>query len=188
MRKISLVTSAVLLSSTMALADSNSIKEAFANGTTSGDITVYYEDTNAKGTTDDSGLTAGSIGLSYETDSVNGFSLSLGARAQHEFSEEEELDYEGSFANDAIIHTIALKYANEDFFISAGRQEIDLEWLGDYNESVVVGITAVPDTTIVLGYTDRQAEIGFDTTADFAEVTEKGAYVIDVKKIQVLKT
>ncbi|XPV53182.1 MAG: hypothetical protein ACNI3H_13265 [Halarcobacter ebronensis] len=30
-----------------------------------------------------------------------------------------------------------LKYANESFSLTAGRQAIDLEWLGDYNEAVV---------------------------------------------------
>ncbi len=196
MRKISLVTSIVLLSSTMAMADSNSIKEAFANGKTNGDITVYYENINNKQkTTNDSGFVAGSIGLNFETDTYKGFNASIGARAHHEFYErnksyvnddgETTSDYEASFANDAIIHTAAIKYANDDFFISVGRQEIDLEWLGDYNESVVAGITAVPNTTIVLGYTDRKAEVGIDVVEDFHEVSAKGAYVIDIKNTSV---
>jgi len=196
MRKISLVTSMVLLSSTMAMADSNSIKEAFANGKTSGDITVYYENINNKPkATNDSGFVAGSIGLNFETDTYKGFSASVGARAHHEFYERNKSyvnddgvdtsDYEASFANDAIMHTAAVKYATDDFFISVGRQEIDLEWLGDYNESVVAGITAIPNTTIVLGYTDRKAEVGIDVVEDFHEVSAKGAYVIDIKNTSV---
>lgn len=196
MRNLSLVTSAVLLSSSVALADSNSIKEAFANGTTSGDITVYYENINNKPkTSNDSGFVAGSVGLSFQTDTFNGFSAAIGARAQHEFYERNKSfinddgvdtsDYESSFANDAIIHTAAVKYANDDFFVSVGRQEIDLEWLGDYNESIVAGITAIPNTTIVLGYTDRQAEIGIDVVEDFEEISPKGAYVIDIKNTSV---
>ena len=42
-----------------------------------------------------------------------------------------------------------LKYAMEGFSITAGRQAIDLEWLGDYNEAVVAAITVIPDTTVV---------------------------------------
>ncbi|MFA7091773.1 MAG: hypothetical protein WC149_07970, partial [Arcobacteraceae bacterium] len=76
MRKISLITSAVLLSSTVAMADSNSIKEAFANGKTSGDITVYGESIDNKNAKD-TGLVSGSIGLNYETDTFKGFSASL---------------------------------------------------------------------------------------------------------------
>lgn len=184
MRKISLVTSAVLLSSTMVMADSNSIKEAFANGKTSGDITVYTESQDNKGGTKN-GFTAGSVGLNYETDSFKGFTASLGARGQHEFAEREEADYEGAFANNSIINVAAVKYATDAYFISVGRQAIDLEWLGDFNEAVVAGITAVPNTTIVVGYTDRQAEIGFDVVEDFTEITKKGAYVVDVKNTSV---
>ncbi|MFA6788870.1 MAG: Opr family porin [Arcobacteraceae bacterium] len=193
MRKISLITSAVLLSSTVAMADSNSIKEAFANGKTSGDVTVYGESIDNKNAKD-TGLVSGSIGLNYETDTFKGFSASLGFRANHEFQEvvdTSDVDpanhytYDNTFANSAIMNVAAVKYATDAYFISVGRQEIDLEWLGDFNEAVVAGITAVPNTTIVVGYTDRQAEIGFDTTADFTEITKKGAYVIDVKNTSV---
>lgn len=75
-----------------------------------------------------------------------------------------------------------IKYAMEGFAISAGRQAIDLEWLGDYNESVVAAITAVPDTTIVLGFANRQAESGIDVSEDFSDINgNKGAYVVDIK-------
>jgi hypothetical protein len=30
-----------------------------------------------------------------------------------------------------------IKYTNSAFFVSAGRQAIDLEWLSDYHEAVV---------------------------------------------------
>jgi len=190
MKNLSLVTSAVLLSSTVALADSNSIKEAFANGTTSGDITVYGESIDNKNAKD-TGLASGSIGLNYETDSFKGFSASVGFRANHEFQEVVDTSdvnpanhytYDNTFANNAIMNVAAVKYATDAYFISVGRQAIDLEWLGDFNEAVVAGITAVPDTTIILGYTDRQAEIGFDVVEDFTDVNgNKGAYVVDVK-------
>ncbi len=184
-KKLSLVTSALLITSSAAFADSNSIKEAFANGSTSGDLSVYTE----KGTTTgsaDSGFTAGSVGVNYETDSFNGFSVSLGFRGNHELGEEKENDYEGNHENSSIVHTAAIKYANDDFSISAGRQEIDLEWLGDYNEGVVVGITAIPDTTVVLGYTNRQAAIAEDESKNFARFdhydgSKTQAYVADVK-------
>lgn len=179
-KKLSIVAAGLLITSSAAFAESNSIKEAFANGSTSGDITVYTNavDHDADGK---SAFTVGSIGLNYETDSVNGFSASLGARAHHEFAEKEEMDYDADFANDAILNVAAIKYANKDFFVSVGRQEIDLEWLGDYNESVVAGITAVPDTSIILGYSDRQAAVDETESGDFEEITEKGAYVLDVK-------
>lgn len=194
MRKVSLITSAVLLSSTMAMADSNSIKEAFANGKTSGDVTVYGESIDNKNAKD-TGLASGSVGLNYETDSFKGFNASLGFRANHKFQEvvslnnanpDDDYSYDHSFANSAIMNVAAVKYATDAYFVSVGRQAIDLEWLGDFNEAVVAGITAVPNTTIILGYTDRQAEIGFDVVEDFTDVNgSKGAYVVDVKNTSI---
>lgn len=179
-KKLSVVAAGLLMTSSAALAESNTIKEAFANGKTSGDITVY---TQAVDHDDDgkSAFTVGSIGINYETDSVNGFSAAVGVRGHHEFVEKEDEDYDAEFENDAIVNVAAIKYENKDFFVSVGRQEIDLEWLGDYNESVVAGITAIPDTTIILGYSDRQAAIDETESKDFAEITDDGAYVVDVK-------
>ncbi len=183
MNKISTLVSVLLLSNSYAFADSLSIKEAFEKGTTSGDITIYHENSNIKNSQQNSGLTSGSIGLNYETGSFNNFSASLGFRANHKFHEKVKgVDYETSYGNDAIVNVAALKYANDDFSISIGRQEIDLEWLGDFNESVVAELTTIPKTSIVMGYTQRQAEVGIDFVEDFRKVNEnKGAYVIDVK-------
>ncbi len=180
MKKLSLVASAIILSSTFAMAESNSIKEAFANGTTSGDITLFYQSQDNDKSTD-SGVLAGEIGLNYETDSFMGFSAAVGFRAQHDLWEDNDGDFDGAYANNAIMNVANIKYGNDDFFAIVGRQEIDLEWLGDFNEAVVVGVTAIADTTIVAGYTNRQAAVDPDEVTDFEELTKNGAYVLDVK-------
>ena len=42
----------------------------------------------------------------------------------------------------------------------------------------VAAITAIPDTTVVLGYTDRKAESGIDLKVILLKLNEnKGAYV-----------
>lgn len=185
MKKLSLIASAVLLSSSMAMADANSIQDAFTTGKVNGDVTVYTQSKNNKGA-NDNGYTTGSIGLNYETDSFNGFTASFGIRAQHELAERAEGDYEAAYLNnDAIMNVAAIKYATEAYFISVGRQEIDLEWLTDFNEAIVAGITSIPDTAIVLGYTDKKAEIGIDTVENFHEVSKKGAYVLDIKNTSI---
>ncbi|MFX4243382.1 Opr family porin, partial [Aliarcobacter butzleri] len=52
----------------------------------------------------------------------------------------------------------------------------------DYHEAVVAGITAVPDTTIVLGWSKRKAESTAEISEDFWKINEnKGAYVADIK-------
>lgn len=183
MTKISTLASLLLLSNSFIFADSISIKEAFEKGTTSGDITVYHQNVESKKSTADSGITSGSIGLNYETDSLNGFSTAFGFRANHEFYEKTKgVDYEDSYGNNAIMNVAALKYANENLSISAGRQEIDLEWLGDFNEAIVSEIKAIKDTAITMAYSNRQAEIGIDFTEDFRDINEnKGLYVLDIK-------
>ncbi|MFX4232184.1 hypothetical protein ACOL3I_12015, partial [Aliarcobacter butzleri] len=60
----------------------------------------------------------------------------------------------------------------------------DLEWLSDYHEAVAGGITAVPDTTIVLGWTKRIAESTAELSEDFWKINEyKGAYVAVINYI-----
>lgn len=183
MNKISTLVSLLLLSNSFTFADSLSIKEAFEKGKTAGEISVYHENTDAKNSQSNSGLTSGSVGINYETDSFNGFSTSFGFRANHEFYEKNKgIDYEESYGNDAIMNIASLKYTNEDLSISIGRQEIDLEWLGDFNEAVVAEVTSIPNNTITMGYTKRQAEIGIDFVEDFRNINEnKGVYVVDVK-------
>ena len=188
MRRISIAASLLLLSSSVALADSATIKEAFANGKASGDITVYTESKDNTGTTKDSGFTAGSIGVSYSTDTFNGFSGTATFRANTELTEKEIGDYSGTMAEDAILAEAYIKYEDENAALIIGRQEIDLEWLGDYNEAVVGVLKMIPDTTVVLGYTNRNAVVGYDEVVDWADIgngiagkKQKGAYVLDVK-------
>ncbi len=179
-KQLSIITSAVILSSTAAYADSNTIEDAFKNGKVSGDVSVHYQKTSNKNSAD-AGFTAGSIGLNYKTDSINGFSAEAGFRANHEFSEEETGNFEGEFENDSVMNVANISYENEMLSITAGRQEIDLEWIGDYNEAIVAAITPIENLTIVAAYSTRQAAIGVDENKKFADVTKEGAFVLDVK-------
>lgn len=180
MKKLSLAASILLLASSSAFAESSSIKEAFANGKTSGDITAFYKSEDNK--TTDAGFANGSLGLSFETDSINGFNAKAAFRTNHEFSEKENGDYAGDFTNDALLTEAYIQYANDTITATVGRQEIDLEWLGDYNEAITLGVSAIADTSIVLGYTQRQAASDETESGDFGKVNgDKGAYVLDVK-------
>jgi len=179
-KQLSIITSAVILSTTAAYADSNSVEEAFKNGKVSGDISVHYQKTSTKNDVD-AGFSAASVGVNYKTDSINGFSVEAGFRANHELSEEENGNFTGEFANDAVMNLANISYENEMLSVTAGRQEIDLEWIGDYNEAIVAAITPIENLTIVAAYSTRQAAIGVDESAKFADVTEDGAFVLDAK-------
>lgn len=184
MLTISLVTAMALSTSVFAedMKKANSINEMFSNGSVSGDLVVYGEQQNNSGTTDDAGFTMNSVGLAYETAEFNGFKSSLGFRANNKFSELEDADYDES-APSSIMHTANISYTHEYASLAIGRQEIDLEWMGDFHEAVVGAITAIPDTTIVLGHSRRKAVADADAVleayADFNGV--KGASVIDAK-------
>ena len=178
MKKISIAASLLLLSSSVAFADSASVKEAFANGKASGDITVYTESKDlAVGT--DTGFTAGSVGVTYETDSVNGFSAKVGFRANTEINEKNSGDYKATMVNSSAVTEANIKYTYDKATVIVGRQAIGLEWLGDYNDAAVAVLDYIPNTTVVMGYTNRQAEIDLDTNNKFTETTKDGAYVID---------
>lgn len=65
--------------------------------------------------------------------------------------------------------------------IKAGRYEGELEWLTDYQQGAIVEITAIPDTTVSLAFSNRKAESGIDTSEDFYKPHDKGIYVVDIK-------
>jgi len=183
MKKISLIAASLLLASNLVAAE-NSFDSAIKAGSVSGDITLHGETQSNSGSNADAGFTMGSIGLGYETGDFHGFKASVGFRANHDFSEEEEGDYDGG--NDdtkALLHTANISYTNDYIGLTVGRQEIDLEWMGDFHEAIVLGVTAIPDTTVVLGYSNRLAVADADAVLEkFEKFNEDdGAYVLDVK-------
>lgn len=184
MKKVSLVACGLLLSSSMAFG-ADTIDSAFKGGKASGSLALYGEKHDNKNGNLDSGFGNGNATVAYETASFYGFTAKAEFKGNLSLGEVENGDRDGgtnsAFANNSLMTEAYVKYTNDAFFLSAGRQAIDLEWLGDYNESVVAGITAIPDTVVVLGYTDRKAESGIDLSEDFHEVTKKGAFVADVK-------
>ncbi len=186
-KNLSLITCGLLLSVSSAFAES-ALTKAIKAGTTSGDVSVYHEKTSQDDSANaDSGFTAGTIGLSYETGSFNGFTAKTSFRAGHEFAEKEEGDYEGDFVKDSIINEIFIKYSNESYSLAVGRQEIDLEWIGDFNEAVIGEVTTLENTIITAGYSHRQAVAGVDEIGEFTELQDSnskninGVYLLDVK-------
>ena len=181
MKKIytSVITAALL--TTSACAESSTIKEAFANGKASGDISIFSENVSKSGTNKDSGFAMSSIGLNYETDSINGFKGALGFRTNHKLSEKEDVDFDETTPK-SVLSTANISYSTEKATIIAGRQEIDLEWIGDYHEAVVGVLSYVPNTTIVVGHTERKMEVDNDATLQkMNEFNPDGANVVDVK-------
>ena len=180
--KLSLAVCGLVLSSSVAFA-ANTVDSAFKEGKASGSLALYGEKHDLKDGGIDSGFGNGNATVAFETASLYGFTAKAEFKGNLKLGEVENDDYDNApFENHSLMTEAYVKYTGEGFALSAGRQAIDLEWLGDYNESVVAAITAVPDTTIVLGFANRQAESGIDLSEDFHEFNgNKGAYVVDVK-------
>ncbi len=184
-QRISLAVCGLVLSSTMAFG-ADTIDAAFKEGKVSGNITAYGVKTNMKDGKKDSNAGYGTIGLGYETGVVKGFSAKTAFVAGHAVADGSFEDSDPTITDDdnfkkALMTEAYIKYATDLFSLTAGRQAIDLEWLGDFNEAVVAAITPNKDTTIVLGYTNRVAVADEDEIIDFSEPTEDGAYVADIK-------
>ena len=178
--KVSLVACGLLLSSSFAFG-ANTIDSAFKEGKVSGSLSAYGVTQDNK-TGDDSGFTSGAISLAFETAAINGFSAKAGFIGVHEFGEENNGDAD-DIASKALMTEAYAQYSNDVVTAMIGRQAIDLEWMGDFHEAAVVAVTAIPDTTIVLGYSQKKAVAGVDETSESFEKVNgnNGAYVLDVK-------
>ena len=182
-KKVSLVVSGLILSSTMTFA-ADTIDSAFKEGKVTGSLGIYGQKVEVKNSEPDFGYGNANATLGYETASFYGISAKAEFKGNLKLGEVEKGDYksEDAFQNTALMTEAYLKYANEMIALKAGRQAVDLEWMGDYQQAVIAEITAIADTTIVLGYSQRKAESGIDLSEDFDKFNEnKGAYVADIK-------
>jgi len=160
-------------------AESSSLSEAFEKGKASGEISVYTQSKNMK-TSADSGYTMNSTSLNYSTDSIKGFTANLGFMNNHKISEKVIGDM-GVSASEMNVANVS--YAIDGVAVTVGRQAIDLEWIADYHEAITAVVTTIPNTTIVLGHTDKfTANASDGAVSKFADIGPKGdgASVADV--------
>ncbi len=181
MKKLSLFTSILLVNSAITFASADTLKEAISSGSTSGDISIYHESTNMD-TGTDSGFTSAGVSLNYTTKSFNGFSGKVGFVAASDIDEKNDND-SSVLADNSILSEANITYSTDSFSITAGRQAIDLEWMGDYHEAIVASTSIIPNTTLIVGYSDKTAVAGVDEiSSKFSDVNgTKGAYVVDAK-------
>lgn len=144
-------------------------------GTISGEVSAYtvsYSESEA-------GYTMGSGSLNFDSKDMNGFKASLGVMTNFDIAEQTDGAY-GENEEDLMVNVANISYAASDFTVIAGRQSIDLEWIGDYHEALVGVYSGIPNTTLVAGYTTKTTGNGNDgALADFADIGENGAMVVD---------
>ena len=174
---MSLAVSAIVTSGAFA----TSLEDAFAKGKVSGEIGAYTTAASNSGGTPDTSLSLGSVSLNYETASLNGFKASLGFMANTKFDSKNDTTFDG--APKSVMNVANVSYSNDMGALIVGKQAIDLEWISDYHEAVVGVVSAIPNTTIILGHTERfnvNANDGALEEFHVNPMTEKGANVLDV--------
>ncbi len=194
MKKITMSLVVVAALTSTAMADVTSLEDAFVKGKVSGEIGAYTSAVNNSRSSYDTGYSLGSVSLNYETASLNGFKASLGFMANTKFGEKNngsdatKLDADGKPADDyadgvkSIMNIANVSYTTDAFTLIVGKQAIDLEWIGDYHEAVVGIVSAIPNTTIILGHTERINTSANDGALEEFHVSgsEEGANVFDV--------
>lgn len=172
--KISLLIAGLLCSSTLS-ADSMSLNEALTNGKVKGDLSFFWK--SVDGTMfgkKDANFVAATINLDYESDSFNGFSTALGARATHSVYEKNDNDFDNSLTPRSVFHTANIAYTNKYFKTVVGRQLFDFEWANeDFHEGYSIAFNAPQNTTISFAHSERIASAtNFMKLADFDKITK----------------
>ncbi|MDR1615150.1 MAG: Opr family porin [Campylobacteraceae bacterium] len=170
---------AVLFVNSALLADSTTIVDALKNGKINGEFFLYAEQADVSDG-DNYGFGSGSFDLGFKTDSLYDFTFSVGSRANHKFWKIHSGDYPQN--TKAILHTANIAYSHPHLDVLFGRQEINLNWVSDFHEALVLVGKGIPYTTIVAGYTQRIAVAdGDQPLRDFDKIGDSGAFVIDAK-------
>lgn len=182
MKKTAISTVLALALGSSAVLAHDSLEEAFKDATFKGHVGLYGQLQKNKGEAKDTGFSVAHASVGYETAPIHGVSLGLAAWGNTRLSNKNE-GYKEVFAGNAIFHEAFLKVAHEEMgALIVGRQEVDLEWLGDYIEGVVGVVTPMEELAVVAGWAKRQGVVGQDELTKFAKMNEnKGVYVLDVK-------
>ena len=154
------------------------------------EVSIYAQNIDVSGTNKDSGYSVGSISIDYITNSFNNFTGNFGVRANHKITEKEKEDYEDDNPS-AIVSIANISYENENLKAIAGKQEIDLEWIGDFHNALTVDTSILEDTELIFGYTNGLVVADNDAPLEsYTRVVDKNgkdsyAYFIDVKYRQL---
>ncbi len=174
---ISLAVSAIVVSGAFA----TPLEDAFAKGKVSGEVGAYTISTNNSGGTADSGYTMGSATLNFESEDINGFKASFGIMVNKKLDEKNSGYTKGKNSENVVLNVANVNYSTDKYSVTAGRQAIDLEWIADYHEAVVGVINTIPNTTIIVGHTEKFNNNANDRALSrFAKIGTDGANVLDV--------
>ncbi|AQW85729.1 hypothetical protein CPIN18020_0498 [Campylobacter pinnipediorum subsp. caledonicus] len=164
----------MLALSSFAAADSSSLEEAFKNGKTSGDVSVYYESRHVnKGKPTqyfaNTAWAVGSIGVNYETDYYKNFKFVAGFRAAlpvyekdkntktfHGIGDSTERVSENYRYN---LSNLYLEYNANDTVVKVGRQNIYSDWVTQINDGVTIVNNSIKNLTLDALWTRARGKV-----------------------------
>lgn len=188
--KKSLILISLIISSVFS--QSNSLKEAFANGKTSGDVTIFNENrhiNDGEKTTyyNNTSWIVGSLGLNYETDFYKNFKVVAGFRGAAPFYEDDKnfKTFHGTgdsteriYENDRfLLSNLYLEYNAYDTNIKIGRQEMVTDWVGKINDGVRIVNNSISNLEIDALWTLKKGRAYFKEMWGFKKLNEdKGLF------------
>ena len=116
--------------------------------------------------------------MGTETETYYGLSSAVAFRANHKLKERNKADADEAVGT--LLTTANVKYENDFFTATLGRQELELEWLEDFHQAFVLE-SSMENRALTIAYSQKIADADDDEVSVFEEIGEKGAFVVDVK-------
>lgn len=155
----------------------HSIGDAFKNGKTTGELSLFTKAVDNSGSKADEAFTVGSFYVNYSTDSFKGLKTTLGIRANTLINKKNEADYDQK--TKSVITEANLAYTTKNITIIAGRQPIELEWIEDYHNAII-GTVSLDNLAIVAGWTRAKGISHPDYLSEVKNIdNDNGVYILD---------
>lgn len=160
-------------------ASADDLGGAFSQGSFSGDINLHHkrlENSSSR----NSGYTTSYLGLKYLSAPFHGTRLGLAFRNGSGL--QEAYDGDADEGDNSLLTEAYLHFSGDTLDLTLGRQAIDLEWVGDYHQALVVSTSVFADSELTFGYSHSKAVANPDEFQDsFADIGADGGYFLDLK-------
>ncbi|MCD8213819.1 MAG: Opr family porin [Campylobacter sp.] len=155
-------------------ASGTTLEEAFKNGKTSGDISLFYESRHVNSGEksvyfNDTAWAIGSVSLKYETDYFKNFKAVIGFRGSAPIYEDDRHFDTGHGRGDSteriykdnrfMLSNLYLEYNAYDTVIKIGRQETSFDWITKVNDGVSIVNNSISNLTLDAIWTRARGKV-----------------------------
>jgi hypothetical protein len=147
----SLALCALTLGATSAFAASDSIEDAFKNGTYTANVGMHFSLKESEVDAPDSGLATGFLEFNYESDSFRGFKVGADMFGLTEIWEDEDDNWDSTYDEKAFLRELWLSYTCGETTLTLGRKQLSFPDLdGDSHEGISLETKALENVTLRL--------------------------------------